>query len=248
VELSPNEPQVWRAHFGVLEHAERWDEILQDIERAIRTAPTNAPFWITKAAALEKVSRLDEALAASERAVALDGTNAIAVESGPSQALLVRSVVLRRLNRLAEAAADNLAALGIPMRDPTAGANLIDLSLHYNASLTMSDWFRPSDVAEGNDLSELPRGLHELAGVPFDLRGLVQVGWFSRFGRHPAAVSGIAVQLAELQPGKARGHRGFDLRQANRSRAFSRGPDGRVSTARDSLLEDDPFRPGISRM
>jgi hypothetical protein len=53
-----------------------------------------------------------------------------------------------------------------------AEARLIDLSAYYNAALTES-WY---DGAEGNDLSELTPGLRELAGVRFDVRGLIQVG------------------------------------------------------------------------
>ena len=60
-----------------------------------------------------------------------------------------------------------------PLPDAGALAKLIDLSSYYNVALTESwHWgFGPSD------LSELPRGLQTFAGVQFDVRGLIQIGY-----------------------------------------------------------------------
>jgi serine/threonine protein kinase/WD40 repeat protein len=60
----------------------------------------------------------------------------------------------------------------IPARPAEASWRQIDLSAHYNAALTES-WHEPGT---GNDLSELAPGLRELAGVQFDVRGLIQSG------------------------------------------------------------------------
>lgn len=87
----------------------------------------------------------------------------------------------------------------IPPRDPKAGPELIDLSAHYNAALTET-WHPGSNMAgeSGNDLSELPRGIQKLAGIEFDVRGLIQVGskgaGNSR-GPYPEAANGIKVGL-----------------------------------------------------
>ena len=59
----------------------------------------------------------------------------------------------------------------IPHRDPHLKAGLVDLSRFYNAALD-EDWF----LELGSNLAALPRGRAAiLAGVEFDLRGLIQV-------------------------------------------------------------------------
>jgi hypothetical protein len=81
----------------------------------------------------------------------------------------------------------------IPPRSPEADARLIDLSGFYNAALTES-WHE----GEGrNDLSDLTPGLRKLAGVEFDVRGLIQVGGAARDGAgYAKAVRGIRVNQA----------------------------------------------------
>ncbi|MFN0068069.1 MAG: WD40 repeat domain-containing serine/threonine protein kinase [Limisphaerales bacterium] len=100
-----------------------------------------------------------------------------------------------------EAAEENGAGRGFdysglfshPPRDPSTPRELIDLSHHYNSTLT-ENW-HPGGGA--SDLSELPRGVQTLAGTRFDLRGLIQVGERSRAGEpYPRQVSGIGVGLA----------------------------------------------------
>src|SRR5581483_6806872 len=61
----------------------------------------------------------------------------------------------------------------IPARDTNVAAKLIDLTQYYNAPLTES-WHSPKEAR--NDLSELGRGVQKLAGVEFDVRGLIQIG------------------------------------------------------------------------
>ncbi|HWX19987.1 MAG TPA: hypothetical protein VN578_08790 [Candidatus Binatia bacterium] len=55
-------------------------------------------------------------------------------------------------------------------RDTNAPSNLLDLTAFYNAMLTES-WHGST----GNNLAELPAGLQTFAGVPFDVRGIVQL-------------------------------------------------------------------------
>jgi eukaryotic-like serine/threonine-protein kinase len=72
----------------------------------------------------------------------------------------------------------------IPVRDARAKSNLVDLTPYYNASLIAH-----SDL---NDLRDVPRGIQTLAGVQFDVRGLIQVGADSPTGaRYPAQVTNI---------------------------------------------------------
>ncbi len=91
-------------------------------------------------------------------------------------------------NATAEKAAP--AAGSYPARDPQAKPGLIDLSAYYNAALTDS-WHGNSK----NDLSSLPTGVQNLAGVDYDVRGIVQLGSKEKAAeRFPPRIDGIKVQ------------------------------------------------------
>jgi hypothetical protein len=80
----------------------------------------------------------------------------------------------------------------IPPRDPRAAANLIDLSPYYNAHLDQS-WH--SGSRGKSDLSALPSGIQRLAGVEFDVRGLIQVGGLSRSAQpYSNVVAGLRLE------------------------------------------------------
>jgi len=77
----------------------------------------------------------------------------------------------------------------IPPRDPQTATNLIDLSRYYNASF-QRNWHNLADPE--NDLASLPTGVQTFAGVPFDVRGLIQVG--AQIGiKFPREVQGIVI-------------------------------------------------------
>ncbi len=77
-----------------------------------------------------------------------------------------------------------------PARDPKAKKALLDLTGFYNATLT-SSWHGK----KGNDLAALPKGLQNLAGVEFDVRGIVQLRSLSDSATNfPAQVQGIKVR------------------------------------------------------
>ena len=76
----------------------------------------------------------------------------------------------------------------IPAREPQAAQNLIDLTPHYNAALSVN-WMDPRDPQD--TLEELPMGVQRLAGTEFDVRGLIQVEQACRV--HPPQVGGIAI-------------------------------------------------------
>ncbi len=86
---------------------------------------------------------------------------------------------------------DPAISRAIPPRDPRTAPNLIDLSSHYNAGLR-GNWHKNDPE---NDLSFLPTGLQTFAGVPFDVRGLVQLGSQHEDSRNwfPARVTGIRI-------------------------------------------------------
>ena len=80
----------------------------------------------------------------------------------------------------------------IPSRDPQAGPDLIDLFRHYNAGLTQS-WHWGTGKS---DLSALPQGIQTFGGVRFDVRGLIQAGWWLRDKPYTNRVAGISVDRA----------------------------------------------------
>jgi hypothetical protein len=80
-------------------------------------------------------------------------------------------------------------------RSPGAPANLIDLGGFYNASLAET-WLPTNYAGRGNDLSQLPIGLQKFNGVPFDVRGVVQLSGSALEnlgGKFPKQVTGIAI-------------------------------------------------------
>jgi hypothetical protein len=139
---------------------------------------------------LERLSRTNEALACLSQVV----TNAEG-KHGPqtnvlASALLDRAALLRRLNQPVAAQADWLRAKGIPARAPLADESLIDLSAYFNGALTEA--WHPGNPA--NTLAALPRGKQVFAGVPFEVRGIVQLsgaGLKRSGGAFPEAVDAI---------------------------------------------------------
>jgi hypothetical protein len=91
--------------------------------------------------------------------------------------------------RATNAPAKQAAPRRFASRDPQARPELLDLTAFYNAGLDES-WHG----AAGNNLAALPKGLQTLAGVEFDVRGIVQLRSRSPSSTNfPAAVQGIPV-------------------------------------------------------
>lgn len=82
----------------------------------------------------------------------------------------------------------------IPARPAEAGPEQIDLSAYYNAS-PKDSWHQ--GAMANNTLANLPTGLVELDGVPFDVRGIVQLAGMGQIqessARFPEAVEGMAL-------------------------------------------------------
>jgi WD40 repeat protein/serine/threonine protein kinase len=129
--------------------------------------------WRVWGEALEAAGRLEDALRAYDCAAAR-AAQACGQERLRRRALILRSRVLRTLDRGEEAARTFAEALGIPPRDPATPASCVDLSSSYNAALTNSILTPPELDITGNGLSWLPTGLVNLGGVDFDVRGMVQ--------------------------------------------------------------------------
>lgn len=75
-----------------------------------------------------------------------------------------------------------------PARSPQASSRLLDLTAHYNALLADSWQGFP-----GDNLAGLPVGLRKLGGVPFDVRGLIQMHVHELPTGFPKKVEGIKV-------------------------------------------------------
>jgi hypothetical protein len=82
----------------------------------------------------------------------------------------------------------------IPARSSEAGRRQLNLSEHYNGALNES-WHRGG--MPNNTLRDLPRGLQEIGGVSFDVRGIVQLSGRQAERelevRFPEAADGIRV-------------------------------------------------------
>jgi hypothetical protein len=155
---------------------------------AEEAAPGTPEFLLTKGKELEEQGDRAGALQMFTKAIDLAGPNTPAFKGTLERARLARSHLLLQLNRLNEAAADNLLARQIPPRNSQSPPWLIDLSAYYNATMTGL----PGGPA--NHLTNLPAGIQEFDGPKFDVRAVVHL-------RHPLqldlplSVEGIRVNL-----------------------------------------------------
>jgi hypothetical protein len=83
----------------------------------------------------------------------------------------------------------SLAARNFPPRDSTAPSKLLDLTAYYNGQL-IDGW----QGFPGNDLTNMPAGLQEFNGVPFDVRGVIQLGGEEAAVMFTNRIDGIAVR------------------------------------------------------
>jgi len=78
----------------------------------------------------------------------------------------------------------------IPPRDPRAATSQIDLTGHYNLTLTNSSL--ASGRQRENSLSEVPQGLVRLAGIDFDVRGVIRLsGGSPLLRKYPRRVGNV---------------------------------------------------------
>jgi hypothetical protein len=79
-----------------------------------------------------------------------------------------------------------------PPRDSKTAPQLLDLTPFYNARLT--DTWHGGENATGNDLAALPAGVQNLAGVDYDVRGVIQLASKApTANRFPTNAAGIKV-------------------------------------------------------
>ena len=83
-------------------------------------------------------------------------------------------------------------------KNPEPTQKPIDLSSFYNAMLTVAWHPKPADGSPGFDLAPLPQKVQALAGVTFDIRGIIQLSGQklkAAGGEFPEAVKGIPVGM-----------------------------------------------------
>jgi WD40 repeat protein len=162
----------------------------KDYRSEMRKDPAS---WLVIGKALAKRNRDDEALEAFTEVIQRCA-NQPQLETLQISALSHRTQVFKRLGRFAEAAADNLAALDLPKRNPKTPAHLIDLSAYFNGSLDSEPMGR--SIPARPFLDNLPRGFQILPGsnrIQFDLRGVVQLNHADEFPGVPRSVEGIQI-------------------------------------------------------
>jgi hypothetical protein len=177
LELAPGHLNSWRVRVRSLERNGDTNAAVELFERGSALASGNPWYWAEWAGALEKAGRISEAWQKWDRTFAMLQTQP--QMAGPERLGFARygSEFLRNRASLLGASLpqglDRLRALlGIPARDPSCPANLIDLTSFYSWGLD-----KPWLTLEHRrlDLRALPHGRTNLAGVEFDIRGLVQV-------------------------------------------------------------------------
>ena len=158
-----------------------------------RTLVQDALGWQAVAKALEKQGRFEEEAEALRKVI----QRASSIQSGGQlrkTALRRRAKVLVGLERIADAATDNLAALGLASRDAELSNQSIDLSAYFNGTLDWNSLY--FEIPQQRFLTELPRGRQvfpSAPGVEFDIRGVVQVNNSSKVPGVPNRVEGIQV-------------------------------------------------------
>jgi hypothetical protein len=155
-------------------------QTLRTLDEAIALRPDHFAFLQAKAGVLERHDLTNEALATLSKVISETDASGGSASNLLTSALEARSALLRRMNRFPEAQADRLRALGIPVRAHQTETNLIDLTDHYNGSLTRG-WIPSSayGTTVERNLGELPQGIQTLGGVRFDVRGLIQLAGHS---------------------------------------------------------------------
>jgi len=168
--------------------------LLKALEVAISRQPTNFALWQAKTEVLKRGNRFEDALdnlsKAIERADELDKQIPMPTkpvvevpdidrQSALTKMLLIRSSLLREMNRQKEADLDyHQAGLvhcrqnGIGVDDSQTKPELLDLSPFYTSESieALVDWGVPRDNLDPKVFAEQ---VHQITGVKFDLRGFV---------------------------------------------------------------------------
>lgn len=167
----PDSPEFWLTEAQRASATGDAAGALAVLDQAAQRLPASPKLWIARGKLLESSSRTNEALEAFSRAIEFALTDTNVFGKVLTEARLGRSALLQRLDRLDEAAADNLAACGISPRDARTRPELLDLSLVYNRPLISYMNPDPAWVATNT----FARDVRQNTRLEFDLRGLVRL-------------------------------------------------------------------------
>jgi hypothetical protein len=191
VQRWPNSSAVWQAQAEALRRSGKLDEALPAVQHALDLQPEPS-LWLSKGELLERVGNPEATVEACGNGLCmLSNSAACSPELGKRLAFL-RINGLRQSGRELEARAELAALKTFPARDPRTPPDSLDLSLCFNARLD-EDWHRRSDL--GNNLASLTPGMLTLEGIPFDVRGVVQISGQLRDldPAYPERIGAIAV-------------------------------------------------------
>ena len=141
--------------------------------RAVELAPNDAEVWRLRSEALFEPADEAEALAAWKKAFDLDAEGNLAWQDY-GRFLNARTTILEQLNRHDEARKYYLPR-AIPPRSKDAKPVQIDLGDHFTSSLLESPHRTKDEAVGSNYWDKLPIGLQTLAGIEFDMRGIVHL-------------------------------------------------------------------------
>jgi tetratricopeptide (TPR) repeat protein len=194
LKFSPREPEALWAQAEVLARSGNLTNALAAIKDALAIQPQHPELWEAQGRFLQNVHRDGEAYQSLTRAITLAENQPAFSAKIKAKLYLSRASFLRGQGRLNESSydssmADSLLKRNVPRRDPRAKLQQLDLTPYYNASLS-DRWHAGAPTS----LDSLPRGLQTLAGVEFDVRGLIQVGAASTSGeKYPEHILDILV-------------------------------------------------------
>jgi tetratricopeptide (TPR) repeat protein len=167
----PESAPAWQARTEVLRRNGKLREALEAVQRALDLRPEPS-LWLLKSHLLESQGELAGAAQACASGLCLL-SNSAAYSPGLHQRLAFQRInAWRQLGHQQEASAELMALKPFPARDLQTPANALDLTLCFNARLD-EDWHRRTDL--GNNLASLTPGVHTLEGIPFDVRGVIQL-------------------------------------------------------------------------
>lgn len=181
-------PRWARAAF--LHRSARDQEALATLESARGFATSNAWFWLAYGDRLAVLGRTNESAAAHDRALEIVTNQVHWNEDGRIHVRYRRALSRARAGQPAELH----AMLDIPVRDPACPPHLVDLGLFYTAPLRGE---RPIPMPYAPSFPSLPNGIHRIAGIDFDLRGLIGLAdpWTKpRFPELPERIDGISIR------------------------------------------------------
>ena len=162
-----------------LKSSRKWEQAEFHLRKAVAADPNRAAYWKNLADAQAGLKQLELSLESRDRAISVNPNSASLFEN--------RGQTYLKMEKWDEAIADFRIAAGIhskmlfssvgekspiPPREGTVPASCIDLSNYYNNSL---DYYPLIDEIPGKELTDIPRGLVEFGGIPFDVRGAIRL-------------------------------------------------------------------------